>query len=52
MNFLSHFYFDRHCDDPHLVLGAVLPDLVKNARKDWNLQPERKAEEFSTGFQS
>ena len=52
MNFLSHFYFDRHCDDPNLVLGAVLPDLVKNARKDWNLQPERKAEEFSTGFKN
>jgi hypothetical protein len=41
MNFLSHFYFDRHSEDPHLVLGAVLPDLVKNARKDWNLHPER-----------
>jgi acyl carrier protein phosphodiesterase len=48
MNFLSHFYFDRHCDDSHLVLGAVLPDLVKNARKDWNLHPERNTEQFSS----
>jgi len=52
MNFLSHFYFDRHCDDPHLVLGAVLPDLVKNARKDWNLHPEKNAEQFSGSFES
>ena len=44
MNFLSHFYFDRHSEDPHLVLGAVLPDLVKNARKDWNLHPEKNPE--------
>lgn len=24
-----------------MVLGTVLPDLVKNARKDWNLRPEK-----------
>lgn len=42
MNFLSHFYFDRHCNDPNIVLGTVLPDLVKNARKDWNLHPEKR----------
>lgn len=52
MNFLSHFYFDRHSEDPHLVLGAVLPDLVKNARKDWNLHPERNADLFSSNFES
>lgn len=52
MNFLSHFYFDRHSEDPHLVLGAVLPDLLKNARKDWNLHPERNAERFSSNFES
>lgn len=52
MNFLSHFYFDRHSKDPNLVLGAVLPDLMKNARKDWNLHPERNAERFSSGFES
>lgn len=42
MNFLSHFYFDRNSKDSHLVLGTILPDLVKNARKDWNLHPEKK----------
>lgn len=46
MNFLSHFYFDRHTSDPNLVLGTVLPDLVKNARKDWNLHPEKKESLF------
>lgn len=48
MNFLSHFYFDRHSEDPHLVLGTILPDLVKNARKDWNLHPEKKIEFYDS----
>ncbi len=48
MNFLSHFYFDRHSEDPHLVLGSVLPDLLKNARKDWNLHPEKNEHLFAT----
>ena len=30
-----------------MVLGSVLPDLVKNARKDWNLHPEKKEELFT-----
>lgn len=47
MNFLSHFYFDRHNPDPNLVLGGVLPDLVKNARKDWNLHPQKKEALFT-----
>lgn len=48
MNFLSHFYFDRHSEDPNLVLGAVLPDLVKNACKDWNLHPEKNEHLFAS----
>jgi hypothetical protein len=48
MNFLSHFYFDRNSEDPHLVLGTILPDLVKNARKDWNLHPEKKIESYKS----
>lgn len=52
MNFLSHFYFDRHSKDPHLVLGSVLPDLLKNAKKEWNLHPEKKAEQFNSVFES
>ncbi|MEJ7778835.1 MAG: hypothetical protein WKF68_04520 [Daejeonella sp.] len=51
MNFLSHFYFDRHNNDPNLVLGTVLPDLVKNARKDWNLHPEKKEDLFTNQFE-
>jgi acyl carrier protein phosphodiesterase len=47
MNFLSHFYFDRYTNDPNIVLGTVLPDLVKNARKDWNLHPEKKEALFT-----
>lgn len=47
MNFLSHFYFDRLTNNPDLVLGTVLPDLVKNARKDWNLHPEKKEHLFT-----
>lgn len=41
MNFLSHYYFDRHCINPYEVLGMVLPDLIKNADKTWNLHPEK-----------
>ncbi len=51
MNFLSHFYFDRHNNDPNVVLGTVLPDLVKNARKDWNLHPEKKEALFDGKYE-
>ncbi len=46
MNFLSHFYFDRHNPNPYEVLGMVLPDLIKNADKSWNMHPEKKEELF------
>ncbi|MDB5120156.1 MAG: hypothetical protein JWN56_1374 [Sphingobacteriales bacterium] len=46
MNFLSHFYFDRDTTDPNLVVGIVLPDLVKNVNKAWNLHPEKTPELF------
>jgi len=42
MNFLSHFYFDRDNRDPERVIGIVLPDLVKNAKKEWSLRPEKQ----------
>jgi acyl carrier protein phosphodiesterase len=42
MNFLSHFYFERTNPDHDMVMGVVLPDLVKNAHKDWNLNPDRQ----------
>lgn len=41
MNFLSHYYFDRYNTNPEQVIGMVLPDLLKNARKDWNIRPEK-----------
>ncbi len=34
MNFLSHFYFDRNCNDAYHVLGSVMPDLLRNADKE------------------
>ena len=46
MNFLSHFYFDRERSDPEEVLGGVLPDLIKNANKAWNIHPEKKIHLF------
>lgn len=47
MNFLSHFYFERNTANPELVLGCVLPDLVKNANKSWTIHPEKKAHLFA-----
>lgn len=46
MNFLSHYYFERYTDNPYIVLGMVLPDLIKNADKSWNLNPQKKAHLF------
>lgn len=46
MNFLSHFYFDKESNDNYLILGVVLPDLVKNAQKDGNLYPLKSKELF------
>jgi hypothetical protein len=50
MNFLSHFYFDRNTTNPELVLGCVLPDLVKNANKSWNIHPEKKGHLFKESY--
>ncbi len=41
MNFLSHYYFDRTSDDAYVVMGTVLPDLIKNASKKANLYPQK-----------
>ena len=46
MNFLSHFYFDQSAKDPHYILGLVLPDLIKNAHKDWKIHPQKHEELF------
>ncbi|WP_183556952.1 hypothetical protein [Mucilaginibacter sp. SP1R1] len=41
MNFLSHYYFDRHSSNCYHILGTVLPDLLKNADKNIILHPEK-----------
>ncbi|WP_158795217.1 hypothetical protein [Pedobacter sp. L105] len=41
MNFLSHFYFERQNPNDYIVMGVVLPDLIKNANKEWNLNPQK-----------
>jgi acyl carrier protein phosphodiesterase len=46
MNFLSHFYFEKDNPDENMVLGVVLPDLVKNAQKDGNLYPLKDKQRF------
>ena len=48
MNFLSHFYFDRHSNDSLRITGTVLPDLVRNTAKEWNLRPEKSHELFKS----
>jgi acyl carrier protein phosphodiesterase len=46
MNFLSHYYFDRKSSNPYEVLGMVLPDLIKNADKSYNIYPEKNEHIF------
>lgn len=41
MNFLSHYYFERLTQDANIVMGTVLPDLIKNASKESNLYPQK-----------
>ena len=41
MNFLSHYYFERYSHHPELVLGCVLPDLIKNADRNVNVLPHK-----------
>ncbi len=48
MNFLSHYYFERENQNSNRIIGTVLPDLVKNAHKDWNFYPQKNEEIFST----
>jgi len=47
MNFLSHFYFERENTNDYIVMGVVLPDLIKNADKNWNLNPQKDEYLFS-----
>lgn len=47
MNFLSHYYFDKNNTNNYEVLGSILPDLLKNANKTYNIYPEKKESLFS-----
>ena len=47
MNFLSHYYFERYSHNPELVLGSVLPDLIKNADKGINVLPQKFEDRFT-----
>ncbi|WP_316840374.1 hypothetical protein [Pedobacter gandavensis] len=46
MNFLSHYYFERSNPDENMVIGVILPDLVKNAQKESNLYPLKEKHLF------
>lgn len=48
MNFLSHYYFERYSHDPELVLGSILPDLVKNAAKGIHVLAHKYEERFGS----
>jgi hypothetical protein len=41
LNFLSHYYFERYTSDSYQVLGALLPDLLKNADKNNSVQIQK-----------
>ncbi|MCW3125165.1 MAG: hypothetical protein JWO03_823 [Bacteroidetes bacterium] len=36
MHFLSHYYVDRHLDNPYIVLGALLPDISPGFTRTYN----------------
>ncbi|MFD2742761.1 MULTISPECIES: ACP phosphodiesterase [Sphingobacterium] len=46
MNFLSHFYFERYASESARVVGCLLPDLLKNADKDYVFHPNRFEEQL------
>lgn len=46
MNFLSHFYFERSSRNPELIVGSVLPDLLKNALRTAQVRPGKYPERF------
>ncbi|MCL7988884.1 hypothetical protein M8998_13115 [Sphingobacterium sp. lm-10] len=46
MNFLSHFYFERYASESARVVGCLLPDLLKNADKEYVFHPNRFEEQL------
>lgn len=47
MNFLSHFYFERFSRNPELVVGCVLPDMLKHTRRGGQIHPRKYPERFT-----
>lgn len=47
MNFLSHFYFERFATTPERVVGSLIPDLLKNADKNFVLRPNNFEDKLS-----
>ncbi len=47
MNFLSHYYFERYSHNPELVLGSVLPDLIRNADRNIIILPQKYEDRFA-----
>ena len=47
MNFLSHYYFTQHEQDPYYTLGSILPDLLRNHNNTWKATPEKNPEKFN-----
>lgn len=41
MNYLSHYYFDRSTVCPTIVVGTVLPDLLRNADSLVKIRPQQ-----------
>ncbi len=39
MNYLAHYYLDHTDPRPHFTLGLILPDLVRNFKKQYRLNP-------------
>lgn len=46
MNFLSHYYFTQHKNDPYFSMGSILPDLLRNHDDSWKIRPEKEIEKF------
>lgn len=41
MNFLAHYYFERYAPESERILGAILPDLLKNVDKRYGFHPQQ-----------
>jgi len=39
MNYLAHYYIDHSDNRPHFTLGLVLPDLVRNFKRQYRIKP-------------